>query len=75
LSGWFADPIYKGHYPASLVKMLGDRLPKFSPEDLAVIKGSSDFFGLNTYTSNIVCQYSTLLDVKFPRHITLTLLH
>ncbi|KAF9450197.1 glycoside hydrolase family 1 protein [Macrolepiota fuliginosa MF-IS2] len=51
---WFADPIYKGHYPASLEVMLGDRLPKFTPEDLAVIKGSSDFFGLNTYTTNVV---------------------
>ncbi|TFK41686.1 beta-glucosidase 1A [Crucibulum laeve] len=52
--GWFADPIYKGHYPASLKAMLGDRLPEFTPEEVAVIKGSSDFFGLNTYTSNIV---------------------
>lgn len=40
--------------------MLGDRLPKFTPEDLAVIKGSSDFFGLNTYTSNVVRQCSCL---------------
>ncbi|KAG6813052.1 hypothetical protein H0H92_014324 [Tricholoma furcatifolium] len=48
------DPIYKGHYPASLVDLVGDRLPKFSDEDMAVVKGSSDFFGLNTYTCNLV---------------------
>ncbi|KXN91793.1 Beta-glucosidase 1A [Leucoagaricus sp. SymC.cos] len=53
-AGWFADPIYKGHYPTSLQKMLGDRLPKFTLEELSVVKGSSDFFGLNTYTTNIV---------------------
>ncbi|GLB39191.1 putative glycosyl hydrolase 1 family protein [Lyophyllum shimeji] len=52
--GWFADPIYKGHYPSSLVSSLGDRLPKFTPEEIAVVHGSSDFFGLNTYTSNLV---------------------
>ncbi|KDR72614.1 hypothetical protein GALMADRAFT_252766 [Galerina marginata CBS 339.88] len=52
--GWFADPIYKGHYPASLKEMLKERLPDFSTEDLAVVKGSSDFFGLNTYTTDLV---------------------
>ncbi|KJA16644.1 glycoside hydrolase family 1 protein [Hypholoma sublateritium FD-334 SS-4] len=52
--GWFADPIYKGQYPASLKEMLGTRLPELSPEDATVVKGSSDFFGLNTYTSNLV---------------------
>uniref|UniRef100_A0A0W0F186 beta-glucosidase n=1 Tax=Moniliophthora roreri TaxID=221103 RepID=A0A0W0F186_MONRR len=52
--GWFADPIYKGHYPTSLKAMLGNRLPEFTTEEQALIKGSSDFFGLNTYTSNLV---------------------
>ncbi|KAH8829764.1 intracellular family 1 beta glucosidase [Flagelloscypha sp. PMI_526] len=52
--GWFADPIYKGHYPASLKHMLGDRLPEFTPEEIQSIRGSSDFFGLNTYTSNLI---------------------
>ncbi|EEB95782.1 hypothetical protein MPER_05195, partial [Moniliophthora perniciosa FA553] len=51
---WFADPIYKGSYPTSLKAMLGDRLPEFTAEEQALIKGSSDFFGLNTYTSNLV---------------------
>jgi hypothetical protein len=27
---WFADPIYFGHYPASMRKQLGDRLPEFT---------------------------------------------
>ncbi|KAF8999138.1 beta-glucosidase 1A [Cyathus striatus] len=57
--GWFADPIYKGYYPASLKAMLGDRLPEFTPEEVVVIKGSSDFFGLNTYTSKFVQEGGT----------------
>lgn len=40
--GWFADPIYLGSYPASLKKMVGDRLPVFTEEEQALVKGSSD---------------------------------
>jgi|UniRef100_UPI00404B8299 beta-galactosidase len=47
--GWFADPIYKGDYPESMRAGVGERLPKFSDADLGVIRGSSDFFGLNFY--------------------------
>ncbi|TBU43006.1 beta-glucosidase [Dichomitus squalens] len=51
--GWFADPIYLGDYPAFLKEMLGDRLPCFTPEELAVVTGSSEFYGMNTYTTNL----------------------
>ncbi|PPQ70986.1 hypothetical protein CVT24_009941 [Panaeolus cyanescens] len=53
--GWFADPIYKGYYPSRMKAMLGDRLPEFSPDDVEVVKGSSDFFGLNAYSASL-CQ-------------------
>jgi beta-galactosidase len=49
--GWFADPVYRGDYPASMRERLGERLPHFSPEDAALLRGSSDFFGLNHYTT------------------------
>ncbi|CAE6333838.1 unnamed protein product [Rhizoctonia solani] len=51
--GWFADPIYLGHYPAYMKEVLGDRLPTFTPEELKVVKGSGDFYGMNTYTTNL----------------------
>lgn len=52
--GWFADPIYLGHYPASLKKMLGGRLPDFTEEEMKLVHGSSDFYGMNTYSTNLV---------------------
>lgn len=49
--GWFADPLYFGDYPAVMHERVGNRLPTFSEEDRKRIKGSSDFFGLNHYTT------------------------
>lgn len=49
--GWFADPLFKGEYPKSMRENVGDRLPKFTDEDIELIKGSCDYFGLNHYTT------------------------
>lgn len=48
---WFADPIYLGDYPESMRQRLGERLPVFSAEEKQMLLGSSDFFGLNHYTT------------------------
>ena len=52
--GWFADPIYHGKYPDSMRKQLGDRLPQFTSEEIALVKGSNDFFGINSYGDNYI---------------------
>jgi beta-glucosidase len=51
---WLADPIHKGDYPASMRKLLGSRLPTFTPEEIELVKGSADFFGLNHYTARYI---------------------
>ena len=51
LIGWFADPIVFGKYPQSMIDRIGDRLPTFTTEQSARLKGSYDFYGLNHYTS------------------------
>lgn len=48
---WFADPIYLGDYPESMQRNVGDRMPVFSSQEKAMLLGSSDFFGLNHYTT------------------------
>ena len=47
--GWFADPIYRGDYPDCMRSAVGDRLPHFTDADRAMVRDSSDFFGLNFY--------------------------
>ncbi|CAK7269334.1 hypothetical protein SEPCBS57363_003549 [Sporothrix epigloea] len=56
---WFADPIYFGHYPASMRKQLGDRLPVFTEEERVLVQGSNDFYGMNHYTANYVRHRTT----------------
>jgi len=34
-------------------EVLGDRMPDFTPDEWALVKGSSDFYGMNTYTTNL----------------------
>ena len=60
------DPIYKGFYPDSVKKLIGDRLPEFTEEELSVVKGSSDFFGLNTYTTQLVRKWPPIESAQPP---------
>jgi beta-glucosidase len=60
--GWFVDPVYFGDYPAVMKERVGNRLPKWSEEDRTLIKGSSDFFGLNHYTTSYVIHIENVDD-------------
>ncbi|KAJ9422812.1 lactose permease [Fusarium oxysporum] len=49
---WFGDPLYKtGDYPESMREQLGDRLPRFTPEESKLVLGSSEFYGMNSYSA------------------------
>ncbi|KAL5513834.1 BGL1B_2 [Sanghuangporus vaninii] len=57
--GWFAGPIYHGDYPQLLKEMVGDRLPIFTEEEKELVRNSSEFYGLNMYTTNLVQEGGT----------------
>jgi beta-glucosidase len=58
--GHYADPVYlTGDYPACMRVQLGSRLPTFMPEESTLLKGSSDFYGMNTYTSDYIKDRTT----------------
>ncbi|CAG0907832.1 unnamed protein product [Darwinula stevensoni] len=70
--GWFADPVYFGNYPQTMIDKIGEkseaqgfpesRLPVFTAEEQEILAGSSDFFGLNAYTSTYVTNYVNDID-------------
>ncbi|GAB2280201.1 Beta-glucosidase 6 [Dionaea muscipula] len=49
--GWFLDPMIFGDYPSSMKDRVADRLPRFSADESALMKGSLDFVGINHYTT------------------------
>jgi beta-glucosidase len=56
--GQFAHPIWIGDYPPEMKASMGSKLPTFTAEEIASIKGSSDFFAWDYYTATYA--YDTL---------------
>lgn len=73
--GWFMHPIYskQGNYPKIMIDRIGElsrqqgftksRLPAFTVDEIKAIHKTSDFFGINSYTS---VQVTTNDDVANP---------
>lgn len=65
--GWFANPLYHGDYPkvmkeriayrSSLEGLRRSRLPEFNEDEKTYIRGTMDFFCLQSY---YVCNVSSL---------------
>ncbi|KAE9588311.1 hypothetical protein Lal_00002712 [Lupinus albus] len=49
--GWYMEPLTRGSYPRSMQSLVKNRLPKFSSDQIKLLKGSFDFIGINYYTS------------------------
>lgn len=73
--GWFMHPIFseQGNYPKVMIERISklsqqqnftkSRLPAFTPDEIKMIHKTSDFFGINSYTSVLV---TTNNDVSNP---------
>merc|ERR1712137_1510008 len=61
--GFWAEPIFKtGDYPKSLRDFFGNKLPTFTEPESKLLKGSADFWGLNTYGGKIAVYNSKTLE-------------
>lgn len=57
----FLDPVVNGHYPHSMRKYVGSRLPEFSEIESEKLRGSFDFLGVNYYTAQYVSDASNTI--------------
>jgi len=53
---WYTDPAVTGDYPASVKQRMGKDMPVFTEEEKAMLKGSTDFIGWNSYTTHWAAQ-------------------
>jgi beta-glucosidase/6-phospho-beta-glucosidase/beta-galactosidase len=53
-SGWFLAPLTTGDYPPMMRERVGSRLPNFTDEEAALVKGSYDVIMINHYFSNLI---------------------
>ncbi|CDK28358.1 unnamed protein product [Kuraishia capsulata CBS 1993] len=49
---WFGHPVWKGDYSDLHKEILGDILPKFSKEEIALVKSSVDFYAHDFYNGH-----------------------
>ncbi|XBI73742.1 hypothetical protein VPH35_067423 [Triticum aestivum] len=52
--GWFVDPLINGHYPQIMQDLVKERLPRFTPDEAKLVKGSADYIGINQYTASLM---------------------
>ncbi|CAO1413688.1 unnamed protein product [Diamesa serratosioi] len=76
--GWFMHPIYSktGNYPKIMIDRIGEmsksqgftksRLPSFTADEIKMIRNTSDFFGINSYTSILVTNNDKKNSAKYP---------
>ncbi|XP_019253704.1 PREDICTED: beta-glucosidase 13-like isoform X2 [Nicotiana attenuata] len=65
--GWFLHPLVYGDYPENMKRSVRTRIPKFTPKEKHLLRGSFDFIGLNYYTSQYAAHHSTP-----PNHVNMS---
>ncbi|MEM7629466.1 MAG: GH1 family beta-glucosidase [Planctomycetota bacterium] len=60
---WFSDPVVFGHYPDDGLRVFGRDVPRFTENDLDIIKQPLDFYGVNIY------QAPTISAESAPHHV------
>uniref|UniRef100_N1QU62 Beta-glucosidase 44 n=1 Tax=Aegilops tauschii TaxID=37682 RepID=N1QU62_AEGTA len=70
-NGWlspkvvYMHPITFGHYPETMRKLVGSRLPNFTAEQSKLVQGSADIIGVNHYTTYYVRHHENLTHMSY----------
>ncbi|XP_050305570.1 myrosinase 1-like [Anthonomus grandis grandis] len=74
--GLLAHPIFIGNWPQVVIDEVDQkselqgytrsRLPKFTDEQVAYIKGTADFFGLNYYSTYMISDNTNAAEILYP---------
>ncbi|MBR4458637.1 MAG: beta-glucosidase [Clostridia bacterium] len=52
-NSWWADPIFRGRFSEDAEAKFGDRLPRFTEEEWALVTQPLDFYGFNIYQGSV----------------------
>lgn len=63
--GWFLHPITYGHYPETMQKIVMGRLPNFTFEQSAMVKGSADYVAINHYTTYYASNFVNATETNY----------
>jgi beta-glucosidase len=64
---WYLDALYRGGYPAEMVRLFGSDAPEVLPGDMEQIQQHTDFLGVNNYRRSVVSAGSDLPPVNMKR--------
>lgn len=62
------DPVFYGDYPTIMKEYVGNRLPKFTKKEKHMLKGSTDFVGINYYTSRFARHESNRTKIMYDNY-------
>lgn len=51
--GWWLQPLLTGDYPKVMREFVGERLPRFTPEESRLLVGSIDVLAINHYSTSM----------------------
>ncbi|XP_056865034.1 beta-glucosidase 3 isoform X2 [Raphanus sativus] len=68
--GWMLGPLTYGDYPDEMKRIVGSRLPLFTEEESALVKGSSDFLGVIHYLATSVTSVTHVESQREPNFYT-----
>ncbi|HLY24773.1 MAG TPA: GH1 family beta-glucosidase [Aggregatilineales bacterium] len=69
INRWFADPLFKGVYPADMIALYGSHVPDIQDGDMQIIATPLDFLGVNYYSRRVIADDPTATNITKSRDL------